>query len=149
MVLSSILVMQFKKWHIASLVVNNYNDFVCRIYILYTSLLYNKKKHVRCLILNFMRSVGTLQPTRPLGQSEGKCQRTHSICFMFSSHTWEVSTMKTVSKMSDCLRRSSWQILRTHGQVRDNNIDHYNTPHRIVVAEVQYRGAYEFTKAAL
>ena len=98
------------------------------------------KKHVRCLIISFTKSVGTLQPTRPLGQSEGKCQRTHSICFMFSSHTCELSTMKTVSKMSDCLRRSSWQILRTHGQVRDNNIDHYNTPHRIVVAEVQYTG---------
>ena len=76
------------------------------------------------LTLIFTRSVGTLQPTRPLGRvgskfnwpSEDQCQRSHSKwVFVFIPHLKSKYSQLIVSKLSRnsaiCPRRSSWRLI--------------------------------------
>ena len=71
------------------------SDIYCLSDCFHNECLYWKPMCVASLTLIFTRSVGTLQPTRPLGRvgskfnwpSEDQCQRSHSKCFLFLSHT--------------------------------------------------------------
>ena len=71
---------------------------------------------VASLTLIFTRSVGTLQPTRPLGRvgskfnwpSEDQCQRSHSKwVFVFIPHF----VSKLYRKSAICPRRSPWRLI--------------------------------------
>ena len=83
-----------------------------------------KPMSVASLTLTFTRSVGTLQPTRPLGgvgskfnwPSEDQCQRSHSKwVFVFISHLKSKYSQSIVSKLSRksaiCPKRSPWRLI--------------------------------------
>ena len=88
------------------------------------------------LTLIFTRSVGTLQPTRPLGRvsskfnwpSEDQCQRSHSKwVFVFILHLKSKYSLLIVSKLSRtsaiCPRRSPWRMIVLVRSLRSARLD--------------------------
>ena len=98
---------------------------------------YNKKPMcVASLTLIFTRSVGTLQPTRPLGRvgskfnwpSEDQCQRNHSKwVFVFIPHLKSKYNQLIISKLSRksaiCPRRSPWRLIVLVRSLRSARLD--------------------------
>ena len=91
---------------------------------------------VASLTLIFTRSVGTLQPTRPLGRvgskfnwpSEDQCQRSHSrLVFVFIPHLKSRYSLLIVSKLprksAICPQRSTWRLIVLVRSLRSARLD--------------------------
>ena len=102
-------------WLLSTQFANNFYSCVTNQRVTILRYIIKKNMCVASLTLIFTRSVGTLQPTRPLGRvgskfnwsSEDQCQRSHSKSFFYFFYPTlrmqiqPLDSLKTVSKVGD------------------------------------------------